>query len=113
MHNLEFARASNTGKLLLLPHPHPLDPSVTFPPSSPFSDPLLPTSPLPAPFPLLLIAGVPSHDAQLQELCTADPTGSNTLVLFPSTDSIDLSTWLSSRSAVPPSPPLPPQSPLP
>ena len=101
MHHTEYGRASNTGKLLLLvaqppSPPTPLSSIITFQPSSPLSDPLLSPSPSipPPPHPLLLIDGIPAHNAALQRLCDDDPHGRRTFVLYPSQDAIDLDEWM-------------------
>jgi DTW domain-containing protein YfiP len=66
MHPKEFLRSSNSGKLILRT--------------------------LPVASRELLIAGIEAHDMRLQDVCAAAPH--NTVILFPSDDSVGLDEWL-------------------
>ena len=98
LHHLEFARASNTGKLMLramspasdgstapLTSVQPLAVGVHWVADEPLSAPLFASSPsFSSEGVMLLIAGIPSHDAALEQICSADRDGVRTFVLFPS-----------------------------
>ena len=98
LHHLEFARASNTGKLMLRAARSGSDDSGATPASASSVDwaagePL--SSPLFGPAPsfnadgvMLLVAGLPAHDTALERICSADGEGLRTLVLFPSRDAV-------------------------
>ena len=98
LHHLEFGRASNTGKLMLRPTRAESDGGVAsseqtvgvqWLADSPLSSPLLSSPPsFNADGVMLLVAGIPAHDAALNEICDADKEGLRTFVLFPSPDSV-------------------------
>ena len=123
LHPNEFGRASNTGKLLLRRRPaqpqqqQQLSAQLTFDPASRWSSAVLAARPSWSDSgALLLVSGLPAHEAELRQLWEEDdPSGGSTVVLFPSDDAIDLQSFLRSRSlegeakagAAPLSPPAP------
>ena len=100
LHHQEFGRASNTGTLMLRQgHGGSSDGSSggeyadasRRSADSPLAERVLASSPhFNADGVLLLVDGIPAHDAVLQQLCAADSEGLHTCVLFPSKDAVSV-----------------------